>query len=90
MKYIRIHEPGSGVEIPEGKRLLMVVAEELDGQGNWVPSRIQSFCSVTELVVGLKECLATGDGVVIRAPGGFNGVANTLGLRMLCGEWGVL
>ena len=90
MKYIRIHEPGSGVEIPEGKRLLMVVAEGTDGDGNWVPSRTQSFCSVTELVGALKEYLKTGDGVVIRAPSGFSGVAKTLGLPMLCGEWGVL
>ena len=90
MKYIHIHEPGHGIEIPSGKRLLMVVAENIDADGNWVPSRTESFFTVTELVASLKRYLANGEGVVIRAPSGFSGVAKTLGLPMIYGEWGVL
>ncbi|HNQ88456.1 MAG TPA: hypothetical protein PKM73_07580 [Verrucomicrobiota bacterium] len=90
MKYIDVHRDGDRCRLPDGKLFQIVVAEGIDAEGDWIPSRVESFRTDEEFVEGLKKYLGTGDGVVIRAPAGFNGLATRLGLPLLRGEWGLL
>jgi len=90
MTHIRIHVRGDGCEIPDGKWFLVVVSEDIDGDGNWIPFRMESLNRMTDLQHILKRYLDTGDKVVIRASGGFSTLATKLGLPLLVGEWGVV
>jgi len=68
----------------------MVVAEQVDCNGNWIPSQFHSLATTAELVTELKKYLDTGEPVVIHAPAGFHNLATELGLPLLRGEWGLL
>ncbi|MHC1769087.1 MAG: hypothetical protein AB9869_33195 [Verrucomicrobiia bacterium] len=89
MTFIQLYANGQ-VDIPNGDQYLLVISEELDGEGNWVPSRVETVRDNSALRQRLKEIRNTGDRFVIRASWGFQKYADELGLPLVWGEWGLL
>ena len=90
MTFIRLYQQSDGCEMPAGHRFLIVISEQMDEQGNWVPARTASFTGITQLHRALKALVDAGDKVVIRASTSFCGIPERMGFSPLFGEWGVL
>jgi hypothetical protein len=88
MKHINIYRRGEGCEIPNGKEYLLILASDLDANGNWIPTKTQSFETLLELRKALHEIMASGEGIIIQASADFGCLADELGLSLLVAEWG--
>lgn len=90
MNHIKLYRQGKGCEMPDGSEYLMVIAHQIDAQGEWVSTDIQLFGTWHELQIAIREMVASGEGIVVRASPYFEGLANDLGLTLVISEWGNL
>ena len=90
MTHIKLYRRGEGCEMPDGSEYLMVLARQVDTDGNWLSTEVQSFQSICQLREALREIVATRDGIVIRGSSQFWQLAQELGLPVLTAEWGKL
>ena len=87
MKFIKLFKCGEGCVIPDDDNYLMVLATDIDANGEWVPNGIRSFKTWAELKDALKELVATKGPKVVRASVHFQQLAGELGLTPLVSEW---
>lgn len=87
MNLIRLYKRGEGCVIPDGDDYLMVTADGVDADGNWITTAAQSFRSWNELRSALHEMVASGETIVVRASLHFERLARELGLTWMVGEW---
>lgn len=90
--HVKLYRRGeSCVVIPDDTaEFLMVIAQELDADGEWFPSRVLTAHDYSQLKASLREIIAATDGVVVQAAGWFGPLALELGLGHLTSEWGKL
>jgi len=89
MKYIQVFAEGR-VEIPNGDPYLLVISEQVDDNGDWISSKVETLKDNSALRQRLREIQNTGDRFVIRASWGFAKYADELGLPLVWGEWGLI
>ena len=90
MTHIKLFKSGKGCQVPANGDYLMVTSHEVDNQGNWVPSKVQSFRTFRQLKTGIRGIAADGESIVIQASDHFRKLASDLGLLHLTSEWGNL
>lgn len=90
MKFISIHIDGDRCEIPKGHTFLMVVSEEVDSQGNWIPSYAKPLKRAEDVYGEIQRMKKSCDGIVIRTSASFNGMAKKMELRLRYAEWEVV
>jgi hypothetical protein len=90
MSFVHLYAKGEGCEIPKGSQFLMVVSQQVDPQGNWIPDHVLAFTSISQVRLAIRKFLRTESQVVIRASAAFSGIAKAMGLRLLSSEWGSL
>ena len=83
---IRIHKCDGVGELPGDDDYQIVIARQVDDQGEWLTRDVQSFRTLPQLKAGLVELMADADGVVIEASAQFGPLAQELGLSLLRAE----
>lgn len=90
MTHVKLIRRGEGCQVPDDADYLLVVAREVDANGEWVPTDVRALPTLPQLKEALREIIATGDGIVVHGTSRFERLANELGLRPLTSEWGQL
>lgn len=89
MKFISIHIDGEGCEIPQRHTFLMIVSEEVDSQGNWIPRYAKPLKRAEDVYEEIQRMKSSCDRIVIRTSASFRGMAQKMGLKLRHAEWEV-
>jgi hypothetical protein len=90
MRYIKLIKPSEGGETSPNEPYQLLLASQLDANGEWLTDSVQTYESLPRLRDALQGIIATANGIVIRASNHFDPLAAELGLRPLISEWGCL
>jgi hypothetical protein len=90
MIFIRLYHRLDGCEISDGNEYLMVASNEVDANGDWIPTRIEPVKNNDELRNVFRKLIQSGDKFVVRCSRNLWGLPAKLGIPMLSCEWGVL
>jgi hypothetical protein len=89
MTFVRLFNAVDRSEIPNGNAYVMVSCEQVDADGNWIPSRIE-LVSSEQLRANLQNLCQSGDKFVIHCARNLWGILAEMGISMLSCEWVVL
>ena len=77
----------SCVSMSSGAEFLVVVSQDFDANGEWLPSYSKTANSYADLKHAVLEIVAKGDGIVMQASNQFENLAHEIGLKHTNSEW---